>query len=735
MIETFPFQSPKHLLEYEDFASLADAFRKTIQAAIPGCGQIFFLADRQVPDTFQVQGEKFQRLALALDKIFVHDALVSVIDDGLLFSFNIPFDSRIVAFVDDVDALIIQRAAEDWLLDTREQLARQFLHCKKDYIDPETGLLNSAHLFEKLQSVDKEGQWAVVLAELPPRSRGLRETFKNAQRASRALKNFSGDRFLLHYLGQNVYALLAENNELPDLDSFSSSLVHYLKRENFFRVRVGSSQYQCCETLKDNPRKLKLAAGQEPDLLSEAWTALQEAAKRGPFSFCDFSLLANADQHPLRTHSANILARFRRMSSKEDKFCLIKLSMPETAQDAKQNSVVESLESLVACIELAGDREMQLLGTDRGSLFYLPGADGSLGLEIAKHILGEIAGTGDFADTYAGVSCFPYLEFSRSETLHNAHKALLHAEFFGPGHAVLFDAVSLNISGDIYFGDGNLARAIKEYRLGILCDGGDVNLLNSLGVTYALMNRDSLARKAFLQALELDDENYMAHYNLGLGAQQRADSSTALHHFTAAHDLCEQADKQQEICCDLRLQIGKLCCLTGEYEKSIQYLTLWMNSMPEAEQDRALRYLGEAYLGAGSPQQAMPMLQKLLRQTPFDAEVMSMLGEAVCLAGEGAEIALSFCNKAVELDPKNSLVRLRLAKVQYYVGESENSLASLKKCRGQVVDPVEVQLFKALAYADLKQKGRARGWAEKVLSRCEKGGELHKKADQLIAAL
>lgn len=735
MIEAFPFQSPRHFLEYEDFSSLADAFRQTIQAAIPGCGRIHFLADRQVPDTFQGQGEKFHSLALALDKIFLHGALVSVIDDGLLFSFNIEFDSRIVAFIDEVDPLIIQGAAEDWLLDTREQIARQFLHCKKDYIDPETGLLNSAHLFEKLEFVDKENQCAVVLAELPPKSRGLRETFKNAQRAARALKNFSGDRFILHYLGQNVFALLAENNEQIDLDNFSSSLVHYLKREEFFRVRVGSSQSQYDETLKDNARELKLAADQELDLLNEAWTALQEAAQRGPFSFCDFSLLANADLHPLRTHSANILARFRRMSSKEEKFCLIKLSMPETAHDASQESVIDSLESFLASLDVPGAGELQLLGTDRGSLLYLPGADDFLGLEIAKHILGKISGLEDFANTYAGVSCFPYLEFSRSETLHNTHKALLHAEFFGPGHAVLFDAVSLNISGDIYFGDGNLARAIREYRLGILCDGGDVNLLNSLGVTYALMNRDSLARKAFLQALELDDENYMAHYNLGLGAQQRADSFAALHHFTAAHDLCEQADKQQEICCDLRLQIGKLCCLTGEYEKSIQYLTLWMNSMPEAEQDRALRYLGEAHLGAGNPQQAMPMLQKLLRQSPFDAEVMSMLGEAVCLAGEGAEIALSFCTKAVELDPKNSQVRLRLAKVQYHTGESENSLASLKKCRGQVVDPVEVQLFKALAYADLRQKGRARGWAEKVLSQCEKGGELYKKADQLIASL
>lgn len=732
MIEAFPFTLPEPFLEKEDFTLLASAFRKVIRAAIPGCGSIYFLTDCAIPEIFVSQEEKSQSLALALGRIFVNGALVSVIDEGFLFAFRILDESRIVVFIDDVDSVIIQRAAEDWLLEIREHLVLKFLECKQNFIDPETGLLNSAHLFGQLQSRSNEDNFALLLVELPPKSRLLREAFRNAQRAAAALKSFCVDRFLLHNLGQNVYALLSDDNELRDLDRFSASLVHYLKRENFFRVHIGSSQNRNEDLLEDYSTHDNRHDGTSRDLLKEAWTALQEAGKRGPFSFCDFRLLVNAHKHPLRVHRADILRRFRKLSIRDNQFCLIKLSILNSS-DASYDA--GSMELGLENLNLPNGIEMKLLGVDRGILLYVSGANGGSGLELAHNVIDTFKGERLLSASYAGVSCFPYRDFSRLETLKNVQKALLHAEFFGPGHAVLFDAVSLNISGDIYFSDGDLPNAIKDYKLGLKCDSNDVNLLNSLGVTYALMNRDKLARCAFMQALEIDSENYMAHYNLGLGAHQRGDVGEALEHFTAAHSLCEKADQQQEICCDLRLQLGKLCCKAREYEKSIHYLALWTKSIPDPEQERALRYLGEAYLGLGKPQRALPILQKALRQNPFDAEVMSMLGESVLLAGEGNDIALSFCAKAVALDPQSSVMRMRLAKVQYHLGENESALSSLKRCRGGGVDPIEVQLYKALAYAALNQKGRARNWAEKVVAQCEKGGEFHKKAGSLIASL
>lgn len=53
-----------------------------------------------------------------------------------------------------------------------------------------------------------------------------------------------------------------------------------------------------------------------------------------------------------------------------------------------------------------------------------------------------------------GVGYYPCSDFSKAETLLNCRKALLHASFFGAASAVAFDAVSLNISGDIFSAKG-----------------------------------------------------------------------------------------------------------------------------------------------------------------------------------------------------------------------------------------------------------------------------------------
>ena len=124
----------------------------------------------------------------------------------------------------------------------------------------------------------------------------------------------------------------------------------------------------------------------------------------------------------------------------------------------------------------------------------------------------------------------------------NARKALLHAEFYGPGHAVQFDAVSLNVSGDIHFSDGDLAGALREYRRGLECAPQDVNLLNSLGVTYALLNKNNLARSAFERVIHADPNNYMALYNLGLGAKVQGDIQGAVQLFERAYRGCSVED-------------------------------------------------------------------------------------------------------------------------------------------------------------------------------------------------
>ena len=56
------------------------------------------------------------------------------------------------------------------------------------------------------------------------------------------------------------------------------------------------------------------------------------------------------------------------------------------------------------------------------------------------------------------------------QTLQNACKALDHGAFFGPDACVVFDAISLNISGDRFYQSGDLNAAIDEYHFALTLD-------------------------------------------------------------------------------------------------------------------------------------------------------------------------------------------------------------------------------------------------------------------------
>lgn len=721
MIESFPFGcTDNDYLEDVDFSRFATTYAQLVTARIPSSGKVFFVGMHDTAPKLSTDPAKGTEIVRVIDDMLRGELSSCIVADSILLAFQLREECRLVVAVNEVDPVVIQRAAADWLDETRENLSREFLLVKQAYRDPETGLLNSAHLFSVLHSEAVGQEVVVVLVELPPRSRVLRDAFRNAKRAAAALVAFTDNRFLVHHLGQCVFALLVRQEGIASVEHFSSSLVHVLKKDDFYRVHIGSSSSP--GLLSGRRSEDCLRTGDV--VLDQAWTALQTARRRGPFSFCDFSLLANADQHPLRSPAPEILKVYRRRARGNDAFCLVKISLPEEVDD------VPGIEDILNLPDSAS-----ILGVDGGCCIYLPGYAGAEGLECATMLLGKLREVPGMSDVYAGVSAFPFHGFTKTETLANVQKALLHAAFFGPGQAVLFDAVSLNISGDIYFSDGDLPRAVREYRRGLGCDPRDVNLLNSLGVAYALLNKGTLARSTFESVLEIDKVNHMALYNLGLGAQLRGDLNAALDCFEKAHAYCAANHEKADLCRDLKVQLGQLYCLTGNYSESLRYLEEWRREAGERQQGRIFRYLGQAYLGTGKPREAMSWLQRALRQNEFDHDMLSLLGTAIWQAREGDDIALSLCSKGVDLAPDNPRLRVRLARIQLHTGQYELALVNLGKCRGKSVDQVEVQLLKASVYQKLQQSGRVRYWAHKVLQKCEADSEPYHKAVVLLESI
>jgi len=707
MLESFPFgRIPDHL-EEEDFTLFANGYRQLVASRIPSSGGVHFIFDGPLPK-LSTNPRIGAEISAKVESMQRGEITTNKIGTTILLSFLLQKGRVLVIAISQVDPMIAELSTQDWLEDIRESLSREFMVLKSSYRDPETGLLNSAHFWDVLEKSGMRNI-GIILVQVPSRGRIPRDSYQNSQRAATTLTGFTDSRFLVHHLGQSVFAILAAKEDIGSVERFSSSLVQHLKRENFFRVHAGSSS-----------RTTEIASA--ASMLNEAWTALQVAAKRGPFSFCDYSFLANADMHPLRAFNAEITEKYLQLSKKNSAFCLLHLSSP---QDTEALADIRDLLVLPA--------GSTILGTDRGCLIYISGADGTFGLTVAEDLLRTLKGTA-VKDVYAGISCYPYQGFSKAETLLNARKALLHAEFYGPGHAVQFDAVSLNVSGDIHFSDGDLAGALREYRRGLECAPQDVNLLNSLGVTYALLNKNNLARSAFEQVLHADPNNYMALYNLGLGAKVQGDIQGAVQLFERAYRGCSVED-DKDFCREVEVQLGKLYCRIGRYGESLQCLENWSGKVGERQQLRILKYLGEAHLGNGNPVEAMQLLQRALQQNAFDHDVLSLLGLAIWQAQEGDEIALSLCRKSVDLAPDIPILRLRLARIQQHFGQYEEALENLAKCRGRSVEQTEVQLLKAGIYLQLQRPDRARFWARKVKAQCVAKSETCQRAQVLLDAV
>jgi tetratricopeptide (TPR) repeat protein len=716
MIESFPFRSTDDFLQAEDFSLFLSTYVQLVMAKIPSSGNVYVIGKGDPMPKLFSDPKKGNEIHTSIDKMMLEGRGTSaIVNNSMLLAFQTTRDHVVVVVVSKVDPVLVQRAAADWLEETRESLLREFILVKQAFRDPETGLLNSAHLFSVLQAENVTESIAVILVELPARSRTLRDAFRNAQRAAVSLVTFTDNRFLLHHLGQCVFALLVRKSDLASVEEFSSGLVHFLKKENSYRVHIGSSR----TVHGHSGPKSKRAVGEK--VLDEAWTALQTAARRGPFSFCDYRLLADVAHHPLCPPTPELIKELRRISKNDEVFCVLKMQHFDEAVATFQ------LKKTVVLPEPG-----TVFGHGEDTYIYIGGYDAKQGLDYAHTLLNGLKDDPEMSQVYAGVSAFPFQSFTRSQSLLNARKATLHAEFFGPGHAVLFDAVSLNVSGDIYFSDGDLPKAVKEYRLGLSCDPGDVNLLNSLGVTYALLNKNAFAHRTFESVLEVDDSNYMALYNLGIGAQLRGELVAALEFFLKAHEYCDNSEEGRSLCHDLKVQLGQLYCQTGNYHKSLEYLDEWRKAATVRQQGRILRYLGEAYLESGEPREAMTWLQRALQQNERDHEILSLLGTAIWKAREGDDIALSLCNKSVELAPDDQHLRVRLARVQMATGHYREALFSLSKCRGGKVVASEVRLLKAQAYCLLQQVGRARFWARKVLQTSGIGDKEYVKAQALL---
>jgi len=355
-------------------------------------------------------------------------------------------------------------------------------------------------------------------------------------------------------------------------------------------------------------------------------------------------------------------------------FTALAIGVDQTRQTEDEYSNPGALDEHV---EVAGILEMicrektGLWGSLETGLFgsIFPDTTELQGLEIARDIQNRLAKKVEQTVTI-GIAAYPISAFKKSDMIDNSRKALDHAAFFGPGSTVAFDGVSLNISGDKLYENGDLQGAIDEFKRALLIDPSNVNVHNSLGVCYGLQGEYESAIEEFKTVASIDPGDYMAMFNLGLVHALRKQPARALEFFL-------NADKINGDVYEVAFQSGKLYFESGHLEKAKPFLERAAKLDPDS--GAVYRYLGDCYAAGNLTQDAISAYKKAIRHNPHDAASMSALGCLFDDQGENPEITLMFCQESVGLSPENGLFRYRLGRLYFRQNRFDDALKEYKK--------------------------------------------------------
>jgi len=268
-----------------------------------------------------------------------------------------------------------------------------------------------------------------------------------------------------------------------------------------------------------------------------------------------------------------------------------------------------------------------------------------------------------------GIATYPQLSYAKDDVLENARKALQHAGFLGCSSTVQFDAVSLNISGDKLYQEGDVDNAIAEFEKALLIDPQNVNVSNSLGVCYSSKGEHRKALEEFKKVMALTPDDVMARYNAGLSYLMIGDKQNALDMFHKAYE----RDKNKF---EVVIQLGRLYLEISDPEAARQYLEKAADM--DRESGPAHRFLGECYNKLKMINEAVQAYSKAVKLNANDAYSLSALACLYARQKINPEIAVVFASQSVELSPSTALFHHRLGEVYYLLDRLEEALKEFK---------------------------------------------------------
>ncbi len=336
-----------------------------------------------------------------------------------------------------------------------------------------------------------------------------------------------------------------------------------------------------------------------------------------------------------------------------------------------------------------GPIDTELLGC------LLPGKNDADTLRLAKDIQIRTRGM-ECATVSIGIASYPTAEYAKTDIFENAKKAITHASFLGADSVVMFDAVSLNISGDEFYQQGDVPGAIAELKQALKLDPKNVNILNSLGVCYGVSGETDQALDAFEAAIQIDPNEIMALYNAGYVSGLNNRPAGALKYY-------QQAEAIDANVFEVAFQIGKLHLDQGDDSTAKTYFEKAIQLQPESW--IANFHLGECCETLNLFEDAIQHYEAAVKKNPDDACALSALGQLYADKAENPEISALFCEKAVEMSPDNGLFQFRLGKIYAQQNELHKAMAAFTRAV-ELGYPAESEIDSVQAHLQAQVRGR-----------------------------
>lgn len=720
----YPFEWQIQDLCSEDFPHFSKQFATTALQLLPFAeGPVIFINPAADYDEFLRASNKPKYWDRYIKRVLKRQRATLAGEKPVLFLPVWDAESVIgVAAVEGIDSHFAHVLSEEWLSDRSRIISREFYLQKELASEPVTGMLNSRHLQDTIEGLladmrsrEREGSnknvnenplnnISLFLIEIHPRANNAEKAINYIVRAGYSLESFLGQD-VLHHMGNGIFGLVGKNLDEENAKKLGKNILTWFRRESFNRIHIGINTIEADAQV---PAEESLGWPQSSMFLEQTWMALRKARPRGPYALCTYSSISNPEVHPLKKAGPSVMARLRKFWLNNDKFAILLISQDRELQEKTfPRRLLALIEATAEAVPINGSE----------TFVFLAAADANKAESWIRDFKNKLPA--DLDTTYSiGGACYPCVDFKKSDIPQNARKALLHAGFFGPDTEIFFDGVSQNVCGDIYYGEGDLVQAVKEYKKGLELEPANTNLLNSLGEAYARMNKPRQARPYFEKLLEIDSRNYMGLFNLGITYLTTGEDEKAIGCFEKTLQVSRRKSEPSQLN-DLLLQLSKLYCRTERFKKAVALLEKEKIHSGEGGatpgRNALLRYLGEAYLGTGKNKEAVMVLQRAVRYNPHDAYSLSMLGELYIILGQGDDIALSLCQQAVNIDDRHWQHWYRLAWVKYKMGQYGSALEDLKECIRRERKNMAVIYLAGQLYEKLGRKADAARMFQKVL--------------------